>query len=422
MCLVTTNLAQLYEVLPRRAERRSALAIGAMVAWAAGGLAAPFLMWIDGWGWIIAVVVVAAAAVWRVLTIPPQVITARTVRKLKARAATGHAAAVVEGAVIAFGLSGMDVTTVVLETPVLNCGAFPVGKNAVVVWVTTGLVETLDRHELEAVLFAQISVGTEKHIVRAAVNETLIRTCVLPAFLLVLTCVYFAPWLFPLPFAAFLLIWQREHFTLARCKAADVVSARTTALPKALVSAYATIAERVTKERCRLGQPEFIDSFSLTATGHKNQGEASKWVNGEVVSTVTGETRALLRARSAYLRGLLSGDGGEMNLDALILTETQAEMAADQSRPANVSGTWYPDPYEPATGKLRLFQEGMWHAETRDEQWGPTQPENASTAQWHPDPFRFAPAMLRWWDGTRWTGHTHPPVLQSDAPDSAQNS
>lgn len=32
VCLVTTNLAQLYEVLPRRAERRSALAIGAMVA------------------------------------------------------------------------------------------------------------------------------------------------------------------------------------------------------------------------------------------------------------------------------------------------------------------------------------------------------------------------------------------------------
>ena len=393
-----------------------------MVAWGAGGLAAPFLLWIDGWGWIIPVVVVAVAAVWRVLTIPPQVLTARTVRKLKARAATGHAAAVVEGAVIAFGLSGMDVTTVVLATPVLNCGAFPVGKNAVVVWVTTGLVETLDRHELEAVLFAQISVGTEKHIVRAAVNETLIRTSILPAFLLVLTCVYFAPWLFPLPVAAFFLSWQIEHFTLARCQAADAVSARTTALPKALVSAYAKIAERITKERCRLGQPEFIDSFSLTATGHKNQGEAKKRVNEEVVSTVTGEARALLRARSAYLHGLLSGDGSEMHLDAMILAETQAELAADQRPPANVSGTWYPDPYEPATRKLRLFEDGVWRAETRDEQWVPTQPEDASTAQWYPDPFRFAPEMLRWWDGTRWTGHTHPPVLQSDAPGGAQNS
>ena len=419
---MTTNLAQLYEVLPRRAERRSAFAVGAMVAWGAGGLAAPLLMWIDGWGWIIAVGVVAAAAVWRVLTIPPQVITARTVRKLKARAATGHAAAVVEGAVIAFGLSGMDVTTVVLATPVLNCGAFPVGKNAVVVWVTTGLVETLDRHELEAVLFAQISVGTEKHIVRAAVNETLLRTSVFPSFLLVLTCGFFAPWLFALLVAAFFSVWQREHFTLARCQAADAVSARTTALPKALVSAYTTIAERITKERCRLGQPEFIDSFSLTATGHKNQGEAKKWVNEEVVSTVTGEARALLRARSAYLHGLLSGDGSEMHLDAMILAETQAELAADQRPPANVSGTWYPDPYEPATGKLRLFEDGVWRAETRDEQWVPTQPEDASTAQWYPDPFRFAPEMLRWWDGTRWTGHTHPPVLQTDAPGGAQTS
>ena len=419
---MTTNLAQLYEVLPRRAERRSALAVGAMVAWGAGGLAAPFLLWIDGWGWIIPVVVVAVAAVWRVLTIPPQVITARTVRKLKARAATGHAAAVVEGAVIAFGLSGMDVTTVVLATPVLNCGAFPVGKNAVVVWVTTGLVETLDRHELEAVLFAQISVGTEKHIVRAAVNETLLRTSVFPSFLLVLTCGFFAPWLFALLVAAFFSVWQREHFTLARCQAADAVSARTTALPKALVSAYTTIAERITKERCRLGQPEFIDSFSLTATGHKNQGEAKKWVNEEVVSTVTGEARALLRARSAYLHGLLSGDGSEMHLDAMVLAETQAELAADQRPPANVSGTWYPDPYEPATGKLRLFEDGVWRAETRDEQWVPTQPEDASTAQWYPDPFRFAPEMLRWWDGTRWTGHTHPPVLQTDAPGGAQTS
>jgi hypothetical protein len=267
------------------------------------------------------------------------VITARTVRKLKARAATGHAADIVEGAVIAFGLSGQDVTTVVLDTPVLNCGAFPAGKNAVVVWVTTGLVETLDRYELEAVQFAQNSVGTEKRIVRAAVNEALIRTCVLPAFLLVITCVYFALWLFPLPFAAFLLNWQREHFTLARCQAADAISARSTALSKALVTAYTTIAERTTKERCRLGQPEFIDSFSLTATGHRNQVEWTKKVNDEVVSTKTGESRALLRARSAYLRGLLSGDDGEMNLDALILTETQAEMAADQSRPANVSGT-----------------------------------------------------------------------------------
>ena len=188
------------------------------------------------------------------------------------------------------------------------------------------------------------------------------------------------------------------------------------------MSAYTTIAERITKERCRLGQPEFIDSFSLTATGHKNQGEAKKWVNEEVVSTVTGEARALLRARSAYLHGLLSGDGSEMHLDAMILAETQAELAADQRPPANVSGTWYPDPYEPATGKLRLFEDGVWRAETRDEQWVPTQPEDASTAQWYPDPFRFAPEMLRWWDGTRWTGHTHPPVLQSDAPGGAQTS
>ncbi len=419
---MTTNLTQAHEVLPRRAERRSALAIGALVAWAAGGLAAPFLMWIDGWGWIIAVVVVAAAAVWRVLTIPPQVITARTVRKLKARAATGSAAAVVEGAVIAFGLSGMDVTTVVLDTPVLNCGAFPVGKNAVVVWVTTGLVETLGRHELEAVLFAQISVGTEKHIVRAAVNETLIRTCLFPSFMLVITCGFFAPWLFTLLVAAFFLMWQREHFTLARCQAADAVSARTTALPKALVSAYAKIAERVTKERCRLGQPELVDAFSLTATGHKRQSEVTKKENDEVISTVTGEARAMLRARSEYLHGLLSGDGGEMDLDAMIMAETQAELAADQRIPAHASGTWYPDPYEPATGKLRLFKEGTWHAETRDAQWVPAQPEDASTAQWYPDPFRFAPAMLRWWDGTRWTGHTHPPVFRADTPGGAQNS
>jgi hypothetical protein len=343
-------------------------------------------------------------------------LTAVPIRLLRSRAAQGSVANIVDAAGVAFGLAPGDVSAVVVDTPVLNCGAFPSRRNAIVVWATTGLVETLDRAQLEAVLFAQVAVASDSRIRRAAVNEALIRLSLLPSFFLMflmfngslgmmnnMSSTIFPPVLPPL--VTYVLFWNRAKFTLARTKAADAIVSATTLLPDALTSAYDLIAEHTTDIRYRITLAALVDPFTLTATGT----EIRKKAGGTVVATVTGTERALLAARVVYLRGLLNGSEADIDLTERIYTETVA-----LDGPSYEDGSkWYPDPFYPDVPQLRRYKDGQWFAETKDEK--PFLKPWKKSPKWMFDPYSYAFGVRRWWDGTRYTGHTKPPIIEPGA-------
>jgi hypothetical protein len=273
---------------------------------------------------------VAAVAV--PLLCPAWVVTARPIRLLRSRAAQGSVANIVDAAVIAFGLASGDVSAVVVDTPVLNCGAFPSRRGAIVVWATTGLVEALDRAQLEAVLFAQVAIASDPRIRRAAVNEALIRLTAVPSFAIQ----FLLPYIFVFtrsaafgdafvlatlaPFVAGILLRSRAKATLARIKAADAVAAATTLLPDALTTAFDLIAEHTTDVRYRITLAALVDPFALAATG----AESKRMVGSRVAESGAGRERALLATRAAYLRGLLKGSDRKFDLTGRIYAETAA--------------------------------------------------------------------------------------------------
>jgi Zn-dependent protease with chaperone function len=388
---------------------RSSVAVGIPFALLISGLLTGLL------GWWAAIVGLVIGGVLPFLC-QAWMITTRPVRLLRSRAAQGSVANIVDAAVIAFGLDTTAVSAVVVDTPVLNCGAFPVRRGAIVVWATTGLVEALDRAQLEAVLFAQVTVASDTRIRRAAVNEALMRLSLLPLFALVFPVFglivsmpepSFGALLltFAAVFVSFRLFWDRGKFTLARIKAADAIAAATTLLPDALTSAFDLIAERTTEVRYRITLAALVDPFSLTATGV----EITKSVNDTVVATVVGTERALLTARAVYLRGLLSGSEEKIDLTERIYTETATLEGASYED----GSKWYPDPFYPDVPQLRRYKDGQWFAETKGEE--PVLKLWKISPKWMFDPYSYAFGVRRWWDGERYTGHTKPPIIEPGA-------
>jgi Zn-dependent protease with chaperone function len=277
-------------------------------------------------------------------------LTSRPIRLLRSRAARGSVANIVDAAVIAFGLDTTAVAAVVVDTPVLNCGAFPSRRNSIVVWVTTGLVEALDRAQLEAVLFAQVAIAKDPRIRRGAANEALLRLMVVPSYAVLFILPFIASYsmsdaflealvlAFFAPFVTIVVFWNKAKFTLARIKAADAIAAATTLLPDALTSAFDLIAERTTEVRYRITLAALVDPFALTATG----AETKRTVGNRVAASGTGTERALLAARAAYLRGLLNGSDKKFDLTGRIYAETAALEGTsyeDESR-----DTWHTKP------------------------------------------------------------------------------
>jgi Zn-dependent protease with chaperone function len=403
--------------LPRRAMIRSSIAAVIPFALIASGVLAALLGKTGG-------VVGLAVGVVVPLLCPAWVVTARPIRLLRSRAAQGSVANIVDAAVIAFGLDATAVSAVVVDTPVLNCGAFPSRRNAIVVWVTTGLVEALDRAQLEAVLFAQVAVASDHRIRRATVNEALMRLSLLPSFALVFLLffvmipegttyavagdehVFFG--LTAALFAGFVicgLFWNREKFTFARIKAADAIAAATTLLPDALTSAFVLISERTTEVRYRITLAALVDPFALTATGTP----IKKSVNDKIVASGAGTERGLLATRAEYLRGLLNGSDEKIDITERIYTETAA-----LEGPSYEDGSkWYPDPFYPDAPQLRRYKDGQWFAETKDEK--PVLKLWKISPKWMLDPYSYAFGVRRWWDGERYTGHTKPPIIEPGA-------
>jgi hypothetical protein len=388
---------------------RSSVAVGIPFALLIGGVLAGLLGW---WAAIVGLVIGGALP----FLCQAWMITARPVRLLRSRAAQGSVANIVDAAVIAFGLDTTAVSAVVVDTTVLNCGAFPSRRGVIVVWATTGLVEALDRAQLEAALFAQVTVSSDSRIRRASVNESIMRLSLLPLIALVFPVfgliasrpdAPFGAFLLTLSgaFAAFGLFWNREKFTFARIKATDAIAAATTLLPDALTSAYDLIAEHTTDIRYRITLAALVDPFALTATGT----EIRKKAGGTVVATVTGTERALLAARVVYLRGLLNGSEADIDLTERIYTETVA-----LDGPSYEDGSkWYPDPFYPDAPQLRRYKDGQWFAETKDEI--PVLKLWKISPKWMLDPYSYAFGVRRWWDGERYTGHTKPPVIEPGA-------
>ena len=388
---------------------RSSVAAGMPFALLIGGVLAGLL------GWWAAIVGLAIGGALPFLC-QAWMVTARPIRLLRSRAAQGSVANIVDAAVIAFGLDTTAVSAVVVDTPVLNCGAFPVRRGAIVVWATTGLVETLDRAQLEAVLFAQVTVSSDSRIRRASVNESIMRLSLLPLIALVFPVFGLIASRPDAPFGAFLLtlsgafvafgrFWNREKFTFARIKAADAIAAATTLLPDALTSAYDLISERTTKVRYRITLAALVDPFALTATG----GEMTRVQGSRVVASVTGTERALLATRAEYLRGLLNGSEEKIDLTERIYTETATLEGA-----SNENGSkWYPDPFYPDAPQLRRYKDGQWFAETKDEI--PVLKLWKISPKWMFDPYSYAFGVRRWWDGERYTGHTKPPIIEPGA-------
>jgi len=388
---------------------RSSVAAGVPFALITSGLLTGFLGW---WAAIVGLVIGGALP----FLCQAWMVTARPVRLLRSRAAQGSVANIVDAAVIAFGLDTTAVSAVAVDTPVLNCGAFPARRGAIVVWTTTGLVEALDRAQLEAVLFAQVTVANDPRIRRAAVNESIMRLSLFPSFALAFLS-------FPVlgsrpdaPFGAFLLtlsgafvafgrFWNREKFTFARIKATDAIAAATTLLPDALTSAFDLIAERTTEVRYRITLAALVDPFALTATG----GEMTRVQGSRVVASVTGTERALLATRAEYLRGLLNSSDEKIDLTERIYTETAA-----LEGPSYEDGSkWYPDPFYPDVPQLRRYNDGQWFAETKDEE--PVLKLWKISPNWVFDPYSYAFGVRRWWDGERFTGHTRPPSIEPGA-------
>jgi hypothetical protein len=388
---------------------RSSVAVGIPFALLIGGVLAGLLGW---WAAIVGLVIGGALP----FLCQAWMITTRPVRLLRSRAAQGSVANIVDAAVIAFGLDTTAVSAVVVDTTVLNCGAFPSRRGVIVVWATTGLVEALDRAQLEAALFAQVTVSSDSRIRRASVNESIMRLSLLPLIALVFPVfgliasrpdAPFGAFLLTLSgaFAAFGLFWNREKFTFARIKATDAIAAATTLLPDALTSAYDLIAEHTTDIRYRITLAALVDPFALTATGT----EIRKKAGGTVVATVTGTERALLAARVVYLRGLLNGSEADIDLTERIYTETVA-----LDGPSYEDGSkWYPDPFYPDAPQLRRYKDGQWFAETKDEI--PVLKLWKISPKWMLDPYSYAFGVRRWWDGERYTGHTKPPVIEPGA-------
>lgn len=386
--------------LPRRAAVTSSIQAGACGAITTATLVSGPVLGI--WGWL-PLLVLAALGAGATVSIPPWLITGGATRAVRGRAAQGRAANIVEEAMVAFGLTGRELSTLVVETPVANCGAFPQRGGGLLVWVTTGMVSTLSRPQLEAVLVAQIAIGTDRRMQRAAVNEALLRIAL---------CTFFVPFVFVivspatvvLPFMALWASRRWPHVALERDRAADAVAARTTLLPRALVEAFQILGESA-RDRYRITLAAVVDPFSLTATG----GEAVTRTGGRLVATTTGTARATLRARAAHLRSLVAGEEADIAFDDLIETESVA----------TIEERWYPDPFHPTTPQRRRFHDGRWTDETRmDEQH---QVRWTAAPGWHFDPYMFRFGGKRWWDGTRWTGYTHPPAVPHGAlPPGAQ--
>ena len=396
---------------------RSSVAVGIPFALIISGVLAALLGKTGG-------VVGLAVGVAMPLMFPAWVVTARPIRLLRSKAAQGSVTNIVDAAGIAFGLASGDVSAVVVDTPVLNCGAFPSRRNTIVVWATTGLVEDLDRAQLEAVLFAQVAIARDHRIRRATVNEVLMRLSLLPSFALV-----FLLFNITIPqgttyavagdehvwwgsiaalFAVFVncgLFWNRAKFTFARIKAADAIAAATTLLPDDLTSAFDLISERTTGDRYRITLAALVDPFALTATS----AEPKKFVNDVVVSSGAGTERALLAARADYLRGLLKGSDEKIDITERIYTETAA-----LEGPSYEDGSkWYPDPFYPDAPQLRRYKDGQWFAETKDEK--PVLKLWKISPKWMLDPYSYAFGVRRWWDGERYTGHTKPPAIKPGA-------
>ena len=388
---------------------RSSVAVGIPFALLIGGVLAGLLGW---WAAIVGLVIGGALP----FLCQAWMITARPVRLLRSRAAQGSVANIVDAAVIAFGLDTTAVSAVVVDTTVLNCGAFPSRRGVIVVWATTGLVEALDRAQLEAALFAQVTVSSDSRIRRASVNESIMRLSLLPLIALVFPVFGLIASRPDAPFGAFLLtlsgafvafgrFWNREKFTFARIKAADAIAAATTLLPDALTSAYDLISERTTKVRYRITLAALVDPFALTATG----GEMTRVQGSRVVASVTGTERALLATRAEYLRGLLNGSEEKIDLTERIYTETATLEGA-----SNENGSkWYPDPFYPDAPQLRRYKDGQWFAETKDEI--PVLKLWKISPNWMFDPYSYAFGVRRWWDGERYTGHTKPPIIEPGA-------
>lgn len=391
---MSERVVDAYVKLPRRAAVTSSIEAGACGAVTTATFFSGPVLGI--WGWLpLSVLAVLGTVV--TISIPPWLIARRAVRTLRGRAACGRAANIVDEAMLAFGLSGREVSTVVVETQVANCGALPQRGGGVLVWVTTGLVSTLSRPQLEAVLVAQIAIGTDRRMQRAAVNEALLRIA-LCTFVFPFAFAIFSPATVVLPFMAIWTSRRWPHVALLRARAADAIAARTTLLPRALVEAFQTLGES-TRDRYRITLAALVDPFSLTATG----GEAVTRSGGRLVSTTTGTARATLKARGTHLRSLLTGEDTGLAFDELIGAES---VATAEER-------WYPDPFHPTTPQRRRFHDGQWTDEIRMDEQQQFRP--STKPGWHFDPYLFRFGGKRWWDGTRWTGYTDPPAAPPGA-------
>ena len=255
-------------------------------------------VWFEGWV-VIPVAFTLAAVV--VLTIPLKRIGTAIDRDLQGFHADGRLRNVAEEISVAVGVQPRSV--MVHPATRANVGAFPTASG-VVVMVTTGAIDRLQRDELEALVAAQFAGMTDRWCRMATRAEIAWKMTMVLAF---------ASLLFAVPIGifvgAFMLMGPRT-IEAARDLCADVAAVRATRHPEALASAIRRLApEAEDSHEQKLGIRRFLPVNPFLVIPKRVQSTSTMQVGNKPPRTWTEaeELAAELELRSDRAAALAAG-------------------------------------------------------------------------------------------------------------------
>jgi hypothetical protein len=339
--------------------------------------------------------VLAVGATFLVLSAPAHIFCPTS--KLMKFSTDSRLQPVVDNAILSAGLLPNQVVGVAVSHPSYNCGAFPLRDGRIFLWITTPLIELYTSHELEAQLFSQFVVVTNKDLLRAARSESLAYMSLFPALcapvvgFLFLPFFPFAPFVF-LPYLVMYMFFMTSFspgLSISRMKAADVVAAATTYLPKSLISSQWKLVD-VVRSRLGLTMGRKADPYAALPL-QKGTTEIHGGAHG---STTNSQAKAKTHYRAAHMELLLQDEEGKSGKEISYFEILSAYTDDELSKRVERSPFDLSDLFDPQVYDFPVPLEGKHYSLTDHDARAP--------AGWYSDPSGSI-YWQRWWDGSRWT-------------------